>query len=233
MRWSEESVSPQWMCCYSSSSIGLRPPGRKLSVQFWDNSVGRLNRWNNIAFNAFDSVCVKCAYVQLRTMDHLARVAMKNAANCVKYGELQGFRNRNMSNAYCGSGIFLSEPRLSEGLLYHNEHLVVGWRLSRKGLANLSSITYWVPPQVTLVLPCCSRATVKQSTWLKSTRSVPSPGMELVLFLRQSFAFLPIAEGLDSIISISRFHGCKRVSTLLPFRTSDQARLPAKFKHII
>ena len=60
-------------------------------------------------------------------MDHLARVAMKNAANCVKYGELQGFRNRNMSNAYCGSGIYLSEPRLSEGLLNHIEHFVAGW----------------------------------------------------------------------------------------------------------
>ena len=55
-------------------------------------------------------------------MDHLARIAMKNAANCVKYGELQGFRNRYMSNAYCGSGIHLSEPRLSEGLLMYNKH---------------------------------------------------------------------------------------------------------------
>ena len=58
-------------------------------------------------------------------MDHLARIAMKNAANCVKYGELQGFRNRYMSNAYCGSDIHLSEPRLSEGLLYSNKLDVV------------------------------------------------------------------------------------------------------------
>ncbi len=38
---------------------------------------------------------------QLRTMDHSARRSMKNAANCVKHGELQGPRNRNESNAYC------------------------------------------------------------------------------------------------------------------------------------
>jgi hypothetical protein len=58
-------------------------------------------------------------------MDHLARIAMKNAANCVKYGELQGSRNRNMSNAYCGPVIHLPGPRLSEGLLRLDEHLVV------------------------------------------------------------------------------------------------------------
>lgn len=28
---------------------------------------------------------------QLQTVDHLARRSMKNAANCVKQGELQGF----------------------------------------------------------------------------------------------------------------------------------------------
>lgn len=55
--------------------------------------------------------------LQLRTMDHLARIAMKNAANCVKYGEMQGYRNRNMSNAYCGPVIHLTGPHLSEGLL--------------------------------------------------------------------------------------------------------------------
>lgn len=57
-------------------------------------------------------------------MDHLARIAMKNAANCVKYGELQGSRNRNMSNAYCGPVIHLTGPRLSEGLLVLDDHLV-------------------------------------------------------------------------------------------------------------
>ena len=55
--------------------------------------------------------------IQLRTMDHLARIAMKNAANCVKYGEMQGYRNRYMSNAYCGPVIHLTGPHLSEGLL--------------------------------------------------------------------------------------------------------------------
>lgn len=50
-------------------------------------------------------------------MDHLARIAMKNAANCVKYGEMQGYRNRYMSNAYCGPVIHLTGPHLSEGLL--------------------------------------------------------------------------------------------------------------------
>lgn len=64
-------------------------------------------------------------YVQLRTMDHLARIAMKNAANCVKYGELQGFRNRYMSNAYCGPVIDLTGPRLSEGLFKFNEYFAV------------------------------------------------------------------------------------------------------------
>lgn len=60
-------------------------------------------------------------------MDHLARIAMKNAANCVKYGELQGFRNRYMSNAYCGPDIHLSGPRLSEGLLKFNKHFAVSY----------------------------------------------------------------------------------------------------------
>ena len=58
-------------------------------------------------------------------MDHLARIAMKNAANCVKYGELQGFRNRYMSNAYCGPVIHLPGPRLSEGLLNFNKLFMV------------------------------------------------------------------------------------------------------------
>lgn len=49
-------------------------------------------------------------------MDHLAHRSMKNAANCVKYGELQGSRNRNMSNAYCAFNITMMEARLSEGL---------------------------------------------------------------------------------------------------------------------
>lgn len=64
----------------------------------------------------------KIVGVQLRTMDHLARIAMKNAANCVKYGELQGSRNRYMSNAYCGPVIHLPGPRLSEGLLQYSKH---------------------------------------------------------------------------------------------------------------
>lgn len=58
-------------------------------------------------------------------MDHLARIAMKNAANCVKYGELQGFRNRYMSNAYCGPVINLTGPRLSEGLLNYDKRFVM------------------------------------------------------------------------------------------------------------
>lgn len=49
-------------------------------------------------------------------MDHSARRSMKNAANCEKYGELQGSRNRNMSNAYGASNIPMLEARLSEGL---------------------------------------------------------------------------------------------------------------------
>lgn len=59
-------------------------------------------------------------------MDHLARIAMKNAANCVKYGELQGFRNRYTSNAYCGPVIYLPGPRLSEGLLNCNKRVTCG-----------------------------------------------------------------------------------------------------------
>ena len=61
--------------------------------------------------------------IQLRTMDHSVRRSMKNAANCVKYGELQGSRNRYMSNAY-GAFIFMMEARLSEGLLNDIDHLL-------------------------------------------------------------------------------------------------------------
>lgn len=56
-------------------------------------------------------------------MDHSVRRSMKNAANCVKYGELQGSRNRYMSNAY-GAFIFMMEARLSEGLLNGINHLL-------------------------------------------------------------------------------------------------------------
>lgn len=56
-------------------------------------------------------------------MDHSVRRSMKNAANCVKYGELQGSRNRYMSNAY-GASIFMMEARLSEGLLNGINHLL-------------------------------------------------------------------------------------------------------------
>lgn len=34
---------------------------------------------------------LKTKYSQLRTVDHSARRSMKNAANCAKHGELQGF----------------------------------------------------------------------------------------------------------------------------------------------
>ena len=57
--------------------------------------------------------------LQLRTMDHSARRSMKNAANCAKYGELQGSRNRNVSNAHCAFNILMLEARLSEGLLVY------------------------------------------------------------------------------------------------------------------
>lgn len=50
-------------------------------------------------------------------MDHSARWSMNNAANCVKYGELQGSRNRNQWNAYSAFYIPMLEARLSEGLL--------------------------------------------------------------------------------------------------------------------
>lgn len=66
-------------------------------------------------------------------MDHLARIAMKNAANCVKYGEMQGYRNRYMSNAYCGPVIYLTGPHLSEGLLKSYAHLAVVTYICRLG----------------------------------------------------------------------------------------------------
>lgn len=65
-------------------------------------------------------------------MDHSVRRSMKNAANCVKYGELQGSRNRYMSNAY-GAFIFMMEARLSEGLLNGIDHLLSGYGLSSQG----------------------------------------------------------------------------------------------------
>ena len=61
--------------------------------------------------------CMKLIHTQLRAVDHSARRSMKNAANCVKHGELQGFRNCHLSNAYCGLGALVSGPRLAEGLL--------------------------------------------------------------------------------------------------------------------
>ena len=80
--------------------------------------------------------------IQLRTMDHSVRGSMKNAANCVKYGELQGSRNRYMSNAY-GAFIFMMEARLSEGLLNGIDHLLCrsGWLVDTRvsGLIHGSS----------------------------------------------------------------------------------------------
>ena len=49
----------------------------------------------------------KKLFSQLRTMNHSARRSMKNAANCAKYGELQGSRNRNVSNAHCAFNILV------------------------------------------------------------------------------------------------------------------------------
>lgn len=79
-------------------------------------------------------------------MDHLARIAMKNAANCVKYGELQGFRNRYMSNAYCGPAIHLTGPRLSEGLLNCNKRFAVI-------MVYAVVVVYWASLRVAWVLP--------------------------------------------------------------------------------
>lgn len=78
-------------------------------------------------------------------MDHLARIAMKNAANCVKYGELQGFRNRYMSNAYCGPVIHLTGPRLSEGLLNFNKRFAAA-------MSTVVAVVYWASPRAAWVL---------------------------------------------------------------------------------
>ena len=108
--------------------------------------------------------------IQLRTMDHSVRRSMKNAANCVKYGELQGSRNRYMSNAY-GAFIFMMEARLSEGLLNGIDHLLsrprlVGWltqesRVSftlRSGCFPLDFKMEWGEGICTSSSPACSRA---------------------------------------------------------------------------
>lgn len=82
-------------------------------------------KWDVFLWVKKPTCCVCCTerccvlsllFIQLRTMDHSARRSMKNAANCEKYGELQGSRNRNMSNAYGASNIPMLEARLSEGL---------------------------------------------------------------------------------------------------------------------
>lgn len=91
-------------------------------------------------------------------MDHSARRSMKNAANCVKYGELQGSRNRNMSNAYGAFNITMLEARLSEGLL--TSLIILGEDLSLDGTLSKT----WKSPRLLgamvlswrLVCFCCS-----------------------------------------------------------------------------
>lgn len=145
--------------------------------------------------------------IQLRTMDHSVRRSMKNAANCVKYGELQGSRNRYMSNAY-GASIFMMEARLSEGLLNGINHLL---REHESGsLRGLGIHHAW----------CFPLDEYKSWNWLK--RHTSSLDCELSSECRPSRASLLVATSREPCSTDS-----------LHFWTSDQARLPAKFKHII
>lgn len=160
-----------------------------------------------------------CVDAQLRTMDHLARIAMKNAANCVKYGEMQGYRNRNMSNAYCGPGIDLSGPHLSEGLL--NAMSISLLCDNRRREASIG---------IHRVVGASCVVNVSASTNLKtpyvSGRRSHSLSSERVTSCR------PPSEVRNRfLMSCLCGETCTKRRSIL--WTSDQVRLPAKFKHII
>lgn len=119
--------------------------------------------------------------IQLRTMDHLARIAMKNAANCVKYGEMQGYRNRNMSNAYCGPGIRLSGPHLSEGLL--NAMSILHCRaLKRDDNVQVLGFTCVSPTTHGRFLARDSFSPLKNSTYIRAREFSCRPPSEVRFF---------------------------------------------------
>lgn len=211
-------------------------------------------------------------------MDHLARIAMKNAANCVKYGEMQGYRNRYMSNAYCGPVIHLTGPHLSEGLLNIT---------SISGLARhmrQTTAEYWDSPwryiggelrpqyfgcflcALALCVCACefetsgalSRLPVRDVHVFRSPPTLWGCENDACALLsitllttcrptvRRSIHFAtPSHDGTLTSQGAGQFgqssssrvspgtRGCRCAPHTIPFWTSDQVRLPAKFKHII
>ena len=119
----EDGKETRWLLTLASGSPGVilssSPPGPSIGIRFCCTFLPC--GIPNVHF--FPGEEKKTLEIQLRTMDHSVRRSMKNAANCVKYGELQGSRNRYMSNAY-GAFIFMMEARLSEGLLNGIDHLL-------------------------------------------------------------------------------------------------------------
>ena len=126
---------------------------------------------------------------------------MKNAANCVKYGELQGSRNRNMSNAYGASNIAMLGARLSEGLLKFMT--IFGERVSK--VAEFTGLG------ALLDMSRCQSAPRASSRY-----RVPEGA-------RAFASWVPCGLNVSDTTVLYIFH----------LWTSDQARLPAKFKHII
>lgn len=144
-------------------------------------------------------------------MDHLARRSMKNAANCVKYGELQGSRNRDLSNAYCGTGIYLSVLRLLEGLLKFILAFLWGEQRSKV--------------HITLHGRCCVFQFLKLV--------VHTHKVEGAVFVtaRQRSAMMSLIAGCSGYTAAHLLFPCGVI--FFPDWTSSQTRLPAEFKHII
>lgn len=132
-------------------------------------------------------------------MDHSARRSMKNAANCEKYGELQGSRNRNMSNAYGASNISMLEARLSEGLFellnISFGEAVLTKRIGVHAVGVLSRVFHFVlqrSPSLSSHLRARSRCRVlagasgARSSWVKCDEK--SGGLSFFLDLRSGEA---------------------------------------------
>ena len=168
-------------------------------------------------------------------MDHSVRWSMKNAASCVKRCEMQDTPSTWFSNAYCSLGSFPG-LRLSEGR-YEIKHIVqVCCRVCR--YITVAVLVRLIPtPDHKLSTQTLTRSSscvvVRTDRHIQTARTLHVLPVDSVLFNSRKRDAL-LTQRTLCLVSDQRWliDSIYRSNQTTYLSTSDQARLPAKFKHI-
>jgi hypothetical protein len=161
-------------------------------------------------------------------VDHSVRWSMKNAASCVKRCEMQDTPSTWFSNAYCSLGSFPG-LRLSEGL--YEIKLIVKVCVEYTDILMLYSRQTYASPDQTHD---------RRLRWCMLSFNSLATTAEHHMFCwplsHSSDAYKTCIRPVSCVVSTGdswRILLAIYCLTFFSMSTSDQARLPAKFKHII